>query len=170
MDGQAAECNESAMQSTPRPFPSIMDGLVPESNEGAMQSTPRHFPSAGQLPVNRMIAMGHEAELFQDGESNGGATQATPRHFPSANQLPPNHLNTTGQEIVPFQGGGIRRMSSTPALTPRHAPLSAPGNGPMHTMHIPSHPAAMSHTSPARSLAVARGPAHAKTAEFLRHL
>ena len=92
----------------------------------------------------------------------GDGHGAPPRRVPSLAQLPGSHQLTIDRQFDPFHApgsGGLRRMTSTPALMSHTMAMPAPGNA---RVHIPSHPAALSLPSPAG----VTSPARDEVAEF----
>lgn len=89
--------------------------------------------------------------------------QCAPRRVPSLAELPDNSQLTMGEQTAPLRlsgGGGLRRMSSTPAMFSRAVPMSESSNG--TTLNY-SHPAAISQTSSAGD-----APVRDEVAEFLQ--
>ena len=88
----------------------------------------------------------------------------SPDHVPSPSQFSGGRVNTGGQGMGPSNVGGLRRMTSTPALMATQA-ASTFGNGPFH---VPTRPAATSQALTVQAIGGGPVPAHAKTAQFLR--
>lgn len=154
---------------TPRHYPS--NGQI---TPGRHISFPRSS-SFVQQNMNQAVQDEGSAGMGNNFQGNAGTSMdptlqytvgdghgAPPRRVPSLAQLPGNHQLTIDQQFDPFHApgsGGLRRMTSTPALMSHSMAMPAPGNAPVH---IPSHPAALSLPSPAG----VTSPARDEVAEF----
>lgn len=142
--------------------------------------TPQRYPSNGQITPSRISFPRSSSFVQQNSDHAGLESAGMGNNFqgnagpsmdpsfqynvgdPSMAELPSNHQLTIDQQFDPFHapgGGGLRRMTSTPALMSHSMAMPAPGNTPVH---IPSHPAALSQPSPAG----VTSPARDEVAEF----